>query len=66
MKLVCLMNLLAMEFVVIVVALKFIEKQYQEDPEAMIISFIFVGIMLLANIIVKIIGDYKDKHGKET
>lgn len=46
--------------------IEFFEKLYQENPKAMIISFIFVGTMLLANIIVKIIGDYKDKQDKET
>ena len=66
MELVYLMSLLAMVFAGIAVALKYIEKLYQEDPTATIISFAFAGIMLLANIIAKVIGDYKEKHDKET
>ena len=66
MKLLCLIALLEMLFVVLIIGFKFIERLYQADPKATIISFIFVGIMLLANIIAKVIGDYKDKHDKET
>lgn len=66
MKLLCLIALLEMLFVVLIIGFKSIERLYQADPTATIISFAFVGIMLLANIIIKIIGDYKDKHDKET
>lgn len=66
MKLLCLITLLEMLFMVLVIGFKSIERLYQEDPKETIISFIFVGFMLLVNIIVKIIGDYKNKHDKET
>jgi hypothetical protein len=33
--------------------IEFIEKLYQADPKATIISFAFAGIILLANVIVK-------------
>lgn len=66
MKLLCLIALLEMLFVVLIIGFKSIERLYQADPKATIISFIFVGIMLLANIIAKVIGDFKDKHDKET
>ena len=66
MKLLCLIALLEMLFVVLIIGFKSIERLYQADPKAAIISFIFAGAMLLANIIAKSIGDYKDKHDKET
>lgn len=66
MKLLCLIALLEMLFVVLIIGFKSIERLYQADPKETIISFIFVGIMLLANIIAKVIGDFKDKHDKET